>query len=293
MLDTDSLTRLARQPIPGDLPTGGDGRMQAAEYVRLDAAMMSLQSVAGSAVDWRQALGDGVTILEKHGKDMQAVSWLTRCLFQFHRLAGLAAGLGLMREMMTTWWETMHPARLRGRRSTLEWLAERISPLLTPADAAQAPRDLAACLAAIDAIGVVVGDRFDGADHGLMKLRRRLTEIADEVPPTSSASPGAVGVAASANGSVVAGSAASAPIAAAPATCAPADREAALARLAEVAAFFTRTEPHSPIGPLLSRAIAWAGMSFQQVFEELLREKKDAQKHLFDTLGVKPDEPKK
>ena len=51
-----------------------------------------------------------------------------------------------------------------------------------------------------------------------------------------------------------------------------ASKEAALASLAQIAAFFRRTEPHSPVAYLLERAVAWANMPLEDWLAEVVRD---------------------
>ncbi len=51
-----------------------------------------------------------------------------------------------------------------------------------------------------------------------------------------------------------------------------ASKEAALRALGEIAGFFRRTEPHSPVAYLLERAILWADMPLEQFLAELIRD---------------------
>lgn len=51
-----------------------------------------------------------------------------------------------------------------------------------------------------------------------------------------------------------------------------ASKEAALRALGDIAAFFRRTEPHSPVAYLLDRAVAWANMPLEQFLAELIRD---------------------
>lgn len=60
-----------------------------------------------------------------------------------------------------------------------------------------------------------------------------------------------------------------------------------MARLSEITDFFRQAEPHSPMGYLLARALAWNSKSFEEVMLELLRNREDAQRQVFDDLGVK------
>ena len=48
--------------------------------------------------------------------------------------------------------------------------------------------------------------------------------------------------------------------------------EVALPRSNDIAAFFRRTEPHSPVAYLLERAVSWANMPLDQFLAELIRD---------------------
>ena len=51
-----------------------------------------------------------------------------------------------------------------------------------------------------------------------------------------------------------------------------ASKEAALRALNDIAGFFRRTEPHSPVAYLLGRAVAWADMPLEQWLAEVIRD---------------------
>lgn len=64
-------------------------------------------------------------------------------------------------------------------------------------------------------------------------------------------------------------------------------RQEAVQHLSQAAAYFSTSEPHSPVGYLIKRAIRWANLPFEELLAELL---KDGQ-HLDqvkDVLGLKP-----
>ena len=51
-----------------------------------------------------------------------------------------------------------------------------------------------------------------------------------------------------------------------------ASKDAALRALNDIAAFFRRTEPHSPVAYLLERAVTWANMPLEQFLAEIIRD---------------------
>ena len=64
------------------------------------------------------------------------------------------------------------------------------------------------------------------------------------------------------------------------------DRAAALQQLSEVAAFFRRTEPHSPVSYLVQRAVQWGRMPLEDWLHEVIKDQAVLE-HLRDTLGLK------
>jgi len=66
----------------------------------------------------------------------------------------------------------------------------------------------------------------------------------------------------------------------------PVDRPDALRRLGAVAAFFRRTEPHSPVAYLVQRAIRWADMPLDVWLREVVAND-DVLSRVKETLGIK------
>lgn len=66
-----------------------------------------------------------------------------------------------------------------------------------------------------------------------------------------------------------------------------ATKEAALASLAQIAAFFRRTEPHSPVAYLLERAVTWANMPLEEWLAEVVRDE-GTLSSIRERVGMKP-----
>ncbi len=64
-------------------------------------------------------------------------------------------------------------------------------------------------------------------------------------------------------------------------------RNEAIARMEEAARFFSQSEPHSPVAYLVRRAVRWAGMPFEEVLGELVKDEKLV-KQIGETLGIVP-----
>ncbi len=64
------------------------------------------------------------------------------------------------------------------------------------------------------------------------------------------------------------------------------NRADALQRLAEVAAYYRRSEPHSPVALLVERAVRWGQMPLEELLREVVK-REDVLTEIWDTLGVK------
>jgi type VI secretion system protein ImpA len=69
-------------------------------------------------------------------------------------------------------------------------------------------------------------------------------------------------------------------------TIEPQDRADALRRLAAVADYFRRTEPHSPVAYLVQRAVRWGEMPLEQWLQDVIHDE-TVLGHLRETLGLK------
>ncbi|NOT57809.1 MAG: type VI secretion system protein TssA, partial [Deltaproteobacteria bacterium] len=70
----------------------------------------------------------------------------------------------------------------------------------------------------------------------------------------------------------------------------PVNRTDALRRLEAVAAFFRRTEPHSPVSYLVQRAARWGRMPLEEWLQEVIKSE-DVLGQLRETLGIKVATP--
>lgn len=279
MLDAETLNAVATAPIPGDAPAGESIRYEEAWGV-LEAEVAKLENPGGGDVDWRAVEQGAVALLTTKGKDALLMAWLVRAMWHRDGMPGLAAGLEAVKAMLAAFWDGMHPQRVRARRAALEWLGDKLAPILGEEQVRGNPDETARCRAAIEGIVGWAGDRFEGEDCGLIGLATRLRELAEAggaaaAPAESGDAPAAGDEAAPAAAARPAGP--SGPIA---------NRAQAVVRLKELGDWFARHEPHSPIVPLLRRAETWSRLDFQAVFNELLKNRQDARDHLWDVLGL-------
>lgn len=244
-------------PIPGAAPAGTNARYEPA-FVRLEEQVARLTSLTASAPDWAAVAQDAETVLTRQSKDLLAAVYLTRSWFELRGLPGLRDGLAVVEDLLTTHWQAGFPTveRLRARRGALQWLSDGLAGALT------ATPD-AACSMIVQRLQLLLRPRFADGDTGLGGLlRATVREPLIEVAPLQPAI----------------------------ATSAPAqptgERDAALARLREAAAWFLLREPHSPVGLLAQRAADLGSKPFAAVFRELLANHAPAQQELWQVLGI-------
>ena len=66
-------------------------------------------------------------------------------------------------------------------------------------------------------------------------------------------------------------------------------REDAFRALLQVADYFKRTEPHSPVAYSLEQAVRWGRMPLPELLTELIPEQA-AREQVFKVVGIKPPE---
>ncbi|MGD9562199.1 MAG: type VI secretion system protein TssA [Pyrinomonadaceae bacterium] len=114
---------------------------------------------------------------------------------------------------------------------------------------------------------------LDGIDEQVKKLlEEKRIEEPDEVEEEEAAAEGGEAVTGAAKGD---GSTAGA----------IANRKEALRRLGEIAAFFQKTEPHSPVSYLVQRAVKWGNMGLETWLQEVIKDQ-TVLVQLRETLGV-------
>lgn len=124
-------------PIDGSAPSGIDLRNEAAFHSierALDPAARQVRASSkigeppsSSNVDWADLL-DEASDLAEQGRDLRLLVIVARALTNVDGFEGLAAGLGLLTQTVTTHWDTLHP-NLRDRDKPKEAALRRINAL--------------------------------------------------------------------------------------------------------------------------------------------------------------------
>jgi len=123
------LNELGITPIPGASAAGADVRSEEIFYkLSTEIEKMSSPSAAG-AIDWERVKTICADILGGSSKDLLVAGYLSVALLKTDGLAGLRTGVHIWRDMLSTYWDSLFPAksRMRGRRNAIEWWAEKVS----------------------------------------------------------------------------------------------------------------------------------------------------------------------
>lgn len=301
MVDLASIPALGTTPVPGDLPAGESLRYDP-DYEALSAEMGKLGTPEASNIDWKLVVNRAASLLERT-KDLFLVAALSHGLLMTQGMAGYAVGLKAMHGMVTTFWDGLLPAknRMRARTSAFSWLSERAEAWfgdIANAGGLDTTHVIAAAATAEELFTFCSPDKLEGEDSGLGGVLRCLREAKDKVgggaPAATESSDSGAGGDASSPSTSAGGKAMTINIPAGGAALNPAGviatRDEAFRRLAELADFFTRAEPLSPVGPLLQRASNWGKMSYKDLYMELLAQNREGRAMLMDALGIKREE---
>ena len=138
-----------------------------------------------------------------------------------------------------------------------------------------------------DRLQQVVGERFGRAAPSVLNVRKAIEDCRDLlwriVEEKRRLEPDPVGEESVA---AVAGSPTASGQPSGPLPLEPRDRGDAVRRLAAVAAFFKRTEPHSPVSYLVQKAMRWAEMPLEAWLQEVLSDE-TAMARVREMLGIR------
>jgi len=190
--DLAAVAALGTTPIAGANPAGVSARYEP-EFEKLAAEIAKLESVEGrNSIKWDIIVESGISLLSGKTKDLLVSSYLTLGLLQEDGYPGLAAGLTACKDILNTFWENVFPekTRLRARAQALQWMAERVTPVLRDrSSASKSDKDpLTAAVAALTEIATITGQKFEegGPSFGEFQsaVQDKLSTVpADEPPP--------------------------------------------------------------------------------------------------------------
>jgi type VI secretion system protein ImpA len=146
--------------------------------------------------------------------------------------------------------------------------------------------DVNEALEECDRLQAAVGECFGKNAPSLLNVRKAIEDCRDLVWRILEVKRGEEPDAADAEGAPAVASTAAATQPSGPLPLEPRDRADAVRRLAAVAAFFKRTEPHSPVAYLVQKAMRWADMPLDAWLQELLADE-TAMARVREMLGIR------
>lgn len=176
---TAELLELGTKPVAADAPGGVSARDEA-DFAALQGEVRKLELPDRPAVNWDLVVTNGSRILAGRSKDLLVAAYLTLALLERRGFPGFVDGLTILRDLVTHFWETLHPdvKRARGRLAAFEWLSERGAAAVTrlgerPVPAAQ----VEACQERVQQISDVIAEKLEGGSSALSDLRSALNGV--------------------------------------------------------------------------------------------------------------------
>ena len=276
--------------------------------------------------DWKLVGKRCTALLETRSKDLQLAVWLAEANARTAGMRGLADGLSLVAALCERYWDGLHPQAdedgFERRIGNLAWLAGRIAPLVktmplaeggaltlqardvarargldavaeldtararaTPAFVQALLADCEACLAALEELEGVVDVRLGADGPGFSSGRAVVRDVVGLITPAAPAGAGQT------LPDAIMVSGAGAALGLALRIDSPLQhRDQALAQLRQVAAFFRRTEPHSPVAYLAEKAARWGEQPLHAWLRSVIKDDASLAR-LEELLGIEHPAP--
>ena len=161
---------------PGNF-VGSDMRFSS-EFDALESELGKAQSIHGNGLpDWHKISEISECLLREHSKDLRVASWLTWALYQRDSLAGLLAGLGVLRDLCEHHWAHVYPGKLRTRVAAFGWLVARLEQAFAQAQLSGDQRPLGeALLEHLERLDQLWGQHLGGDAPVLLPTCRQLAQ---------------------------------------------------------------------------------------------------------------------
>lgn len=125
-----SLKGIGKTTISENNPAGEDIRLDP-DFEALSGEIEKMASPSGaSGLDWKKVVALSSDITVHRSKDILVVCYLCVGLLRTEGLIGLANGVGILRDILETFWESLFPPkkRMKARRNAIEWWIEKVRP---------------------------------------------------------------------------------------------------------------------------------------------------------------------
>ncbi len=191
--DEAPILELGTNPISPDAP-GGEDVADDEEYLLVDAETAKLDRIDLGDPDWFAIEQASQNILRSKSKDLEMAIALGMALFKKQTYAGLAATLGLFRDLTKNFWDNMFPVRPRRRKNGIEGYTEKLVDGGWLRDAPPKPDDFDAidlCLERTKELEEALTEKMPDDAPSFGKFLRKVKELASQRPKEAAPAPAA------------------------------------------------------------------------------------------------------
>jgi type VI secretion system protein VasJ len=245
--ELSQVLELGSNPIPGDAPTGADVSTDA-DYLSVMSELVKADRIdTTDPPDWQVLEQSAVNVLREKSKDVEIAAALGHALFQRYTYAGLAAALGMLTNLVETFWENCYPPRARRRKARIEALGSRFTDHGWFRDHPPQGADFDAidvCVGNAESLSRALKQRMPDDPPELDKFLRGLKELAAKRPRPVGATP--TGASPSGPGSAVGDIG---------------DTKSALGSILSACTFLRKADSADPIPYAIVRILKWSTLS--------------------------------
>jgi type VI secretion system protein VasJ len=256
-LDETPILELGKTPVPGPDPCGADAA-EDEDYIFVTAEIAKLGRIEADEPDWWQVEQTGTRILQSKSKDVEIAGALGLALFKRSGYTGLAAALGLMAGLVTSFWDGLFPARPRRRKARIEGLTDQFSEGGWFTENPPKPDDFDAidlCVSRIEELNAALTEKMPDDGPDFVKFTRKIKEMAAQRPKPAEAAgaapPAEAGAAAAPSGAPAGGFAAGEVT----------DQSGAIGAVNQAASYLRTADPTDPLPYALTRVVKWCKIS--------------------------------
>ncbi|MBZ2207346.1 type VI secretion system protein TssA [Massilia soli] len=229
--------------------------------------------------DWKFVASRCAQLIEQRSKDLRLAVWLVEAAAKTSSYQGMADGLALVAALCERHWDHLHPLPDEGsfeqRIGNLCWIAARLPQLVKEMPGPDADTVMR-CAAALVQLESVVDQRLGADGPGFSAARSAIESVIHALAPSE----GALIKPADAPTSMTL------PVHDSQLGPGPLQTRAqAIAQLRQVAEYFRRTEPHSPVAYLADKAAAWGEQSLHVWLRGVIKDE-SAFAHIEELLGL-------
>ncbi|NML61983.1 type VI secretion system protein TssA [Massilia sp. RP-1-19] len=226
--------------------------------------------------DWKFVASRCAQLIEQRSKDLRLAVWLAEAEAKTSSFRGLGDSLMLASALCERYWDNLHPMPDEGtceqRIGNLCWIAARLPQLVKEIPVAHLP-DVSYCAEAIAQLERIVDDRLGADGPGFSAARSAIENVIHAIgPPVAESSDTPLAMTPMAHESQVG----QGPLQ---------TRAHAIAQLRQVADYFRRTEPHSPVAYLADKAAAWGEQPLHVWLRGVIKDD-SAFAHIEELLGL-------